>query len=775
MKHKIEQRIDSILGLEREYKNYYTYFFDQVRWLKEEIKNQEFKITIIGEFSAGKSTFINALIGKDILPHATNETTSTVTYIHNVDKEHPYYEKAIIKFSGQDTPEVKIDLKEDGLKNYVTTFSTKYHVAKEIQSVHVYTSFTHTKEKVVLVDTPGLNGMADGHKELTLKEIREGHASIFLFHLRNLTSSNQELIRYACEQQPKILFVLNFIDELRRSEGETVEGKLAELKMQIQKYLPDAIKQREIECFGISALRALAGRDESIKRIYQTDIKDLEASDRARLLQDSQIEIFEKALWQELINSQKDAIFYEAIGGKLDELIADVLQEITISEKVQLAKLDKNAIAQIQIHLQEIQIQRAKNWEIVNNLILSKQRELSKLISTQLYKDLQGVQAKFEQNIEQMDGDLFEDSLKQQKFTPYIKSQVNTVEEKFVHILHELLQDVYQSAIMRTKSFRPEIKLNVNGEFKLQYTAQKVDIKDSEDLITKKQNAISELQASFNTLQAQINMERVEIAKKQRELDVANQSTEQDKARLKRELEGLGSRPGVDYRTVTKERRVKRGAVTGFFSKLFGGDGYRTETYTVEEKDYSRQERWDANHRQLTQRLQSIEKQNDALKQRLKQLQSSNQMNNERFKDYEKRLQENKRELEILRKEQEERKKHARREYLRAEKNKVYKKSRENIEKYQVQLQNNIDKMISLNINQIQNLVKKYYDEMQKQHEIKLRQLLGEKTQQATDIELQRFKRAIEQVQKGTIASNVKLTNKNTKKKQKLSSKLAKK
>lgn len=40
-----------------------------------------FKVVVVGEFSRGKSTFINALLGKRILPAKTNPTTTTINRI----------------------------------------------------------------------------------------------------------------------------------------------------------------------------------------------------------------------------------------------------------------------------------------------------------------------------------------------------------------------------------------------------------------------------------------------------------------------------------------------------------------------------------------------------------------------------------------------------------------------------------------------------------------------------------------------------------------------
>ena len=55
--------------------------------IQKRFEDKSFKLAVVGEFSSGKSTFINALIGKDLLKHATLETTATITYIHNSESK----------------------------------------------------------------------------------------------------------------------------------------------------------------------------------------------------------------------------------------------------------------------------------------------------------------------------------------------------------------------------------------------------------------------------------------------------------------------------------------------------------------------------------------------------------------------------------------------------------------------------------------------------------------------------------------------------------------
>ena len=47
----------------------------------ERIKTENFHLVIVGEFSRGKSTFVNALLGKRILPASKNPTTAIISKI----------------------------------------------------------------------------------------------------------------------------------------------------------------------------------------------------------------------------------------------------------------------------------------------------------------------------------------------------------------------------------------------------------------------------------------------------------------------------------------------------------------------------------------------------------------------------------------------------------------------------------------------------------------------------------------------------------------------
>ena len=70
--HKLE-KISSKLGN----KNVETALLQSERLLMED----NFKLVVVGEFSRGKSTFVNALLGQNVLPAKSEPTTTTINRI----------------------------------------------------------------------------------------------------------------------------------------------------------------------------------------------------------------------------------------------------------------------------------------------------------------------------------------------------------------------------------------------------------------------------------------------------------------------------------------------------------------------------------------------------------------------------------------------------------------------------------------------------------------------------------------------------------------------
>lgn len=143
-----------------------------------------FSIVFIGEFSTGKSTIINALLGRNILPEGITPTTDEIT---------------IIKYGEADEESTEnshhhISIKEERLKGFF------------------------------IVDTPGTNVTIEQHEKITQDFIP--NADIVFFTIgaeRAVTGSEAKLIRFIKEDWLKnIVFLLNKTD-IVEDEGELNE------------------------------------------------------------------------------------------------------------------------------------------------------------------------------------------------------------------------------------------------------------------------------------------------------------------------------------------------------------------------------------------------------------------------------------------------------------------------------------------------------------------------------------------------------------------------
>lgn len=324
--------------------------------LVSRIHNNEFRITIVGEFSSGKSTLIDALIGKDILPHSTSETTATLTYIHSVEHGHIKENKAEIFYSDGNTQLIDFST----LKEYVTAFSKTVDVFSTIEYVNIYVHIDIFDNNIVIVDTPGLNG-TNHYEDRTLQEIAKADASIFVFSPSGIKATEQSFMKEELlKHQKSFYFVMNRIDDLRKSEGESVESKLKELSDDISLRFFDG-KKGITNLFGVSALKALAAKDHRIEKLYVDDYNNISDEDRVRFWEESRFELFLNSL-KDFLTNEKETVFVNSLSTQLSYEFDDCLQRI---EQSLVANLPKEELPAATIIKDEINTAKSRfeNYE----------------------------------------------------------------------------------------------------------------------------------------------------------------------------------------------------------------------------------------------------------------------------------------------------------------------------------------------------------------------------------------------------------------------------
>ncbi|GHV50211.1 hypothetical protein FACS1894216_01980 [Synergistales bacterium] len=265
--------------------------------LIDDVKSGEYSIVLVGEFSAGKSTLLNALMRKRMLPSFNGETTATVNFLRHKERAESggcgcvyFNDGSSLNLPNTDLPTVE---------KYVSTRGTD--VAAKVRHLDLYFDSPFLKDGVTLVDSPGLNGMAEGHKEITKQQILNSHAAIFCFSAEHAggTRSEFDTLRELKDKSGTILFVINKIDSINTSEGETLDEIIEKYKSNYKSVFPD---DKVPEIWPVAALRALAARDPKNCEYHERILEDDELE---RNLAESRVENFETRLLEFLTKGEK--------------------------------------------------------------------------------------------------------------------------------------------------------------------------------------------------------------------------------------------------------------------------------------------------------------------------------------------------------------------------------------------------------------------------------------------------------------------------------------
>lgn len=651
-----------------EIKELYSYpdFDADLKRFRERLLDKEFRIAVVGEFSSGKSTFINAILGKDILNHATTETTAVVTRIINVSENDTRVNKGNVYFKNGKILTLDNFFK---LKEYTTTLSVNYKVVDEIERVDIFVPTFNSSADVIIVDTPGLNGMTDGHREITIDIIKRAHACIYLLQKRGLTETDITFIKYLLNYQRNFIFVQNFIDELRSDEGETAEEKVLEQKKFLEMNIFAEQKNAKFYICGISALLKLASADFGIPRLYTSSTHDLTEAERKDLAQKSRFDSFEKIMEAQF---QKENLTYLqygdtawAINNWLQELLKYIELEYKHAEDALKEAQEQRSIKRLELLKNKINNNIPKHEKYLENYIVDKVRYISKdnlkNIEDSINRILRETFAKINscKKINELDKVNEELTNNINNSLDLLNSEVITNLKNSLGALYQIvLAQVFEYSGIKCKDF-PKLEI-YNERSKLSYDNV---INDRSHRLQKQLEESMEAEFSLQVEQERIERDTIDATK---EVNYCRQELADRKKKKQDDLNRLGRRP--DKREYEEEYTYYRDR-TGFGSSitnwLFGQKkctGYRTV------QDDSAGKAWDAKKQEILniaiKAIDRITSQKGAAERRLMRLSKEKESQGAILARIAKEIEELNRQLEIQKATDELAMKKAEREYL---------------------------------------------------------------------------------------------------------------
>lgn len=196
----------------------------QIGRIREKQKDRNLNLSVIGEFSTGKSTFINALLRAALLEsNITQGTTVAATVIQYAKKKSLTIKRQIEgKEELQKIQDSRIE-DEAAFVREITKATTNNSLHCKNQTVVIEYPSETLKNNIVIVDTPGTNVTENWQEEVTSNAIRQlSDASIIMIDA--VKPMPMSLISFVNDNLQDVIkncvFIVNRMDLLREDERE---------------------------------------------------------------------------------------------------------------------------------------------------------------------------------------------------------------------------------------------------------------------------------------------------------------------------------------------------------------------------------------------------------------------------------------------------------------------------------------------------------------------------------------------------------------------------
>ncbi|MFS0560439.1 dynamin family protein [Terribacillus sp. 179-K 1B1 HS] len=236
---------------------------------QDKLIHQDYTLVLFGAFSAGKSSFANALLGESLLPVSPNPTTASINMLKQATNRHPHQtvlvkwktrkqiEADIESLSGKqlkleeflaETPAELVNDKrhqaflqavQAGYDFVYTKFGSEGtilfeefsdHVTKEslscfIEQITVYLDNAFLSQGVTLIDTPGADSVNARHTDVTFQFMKHADAILFVTYYNHAFSKADEQVLQqlgkvkGALEKDNMFFIVNASD-LAKDEGE---------------------------------------------------------------------------------------------------------------------------------------------------------------------------------------------------------------------------------------------------------------------------------------------------------------------------------------------------------------------------------------------------------------------------------------------------------------------------------------------------------------------------------------------------------------------------
>ncbi len=281
----------------------------QIDEQQQRITTRKFRVAVLGEFRRGKSSFINALLGREVLPADALPTTATINRVTYGD--HP---RVTLRFKDGREETVAID----ALADYVTKLNPGAEQnASEIDEAVVEYPSMFCRNNVDLIDTPGLND-DEQMNTVTISRVDQVDLAIVAISVEYPLSQTEAMLLTQLLETPhicRIIVVVTMMDKRKPAERERMLTFLRER-------IAEKVKEQ------------LVARHEAGDPIFQKydamfeDFRLYGLSSRyaAQSLQTNDMQLFEQSGYRQLNQELPALLVAEQAGGSVRSTLGVISQ-----------------------------------------------------------------------------------------------------------------------------------------------------------------------------------------------------------------------------------------------------------------------------------------------------------------------------------------------------------------------------------------------------------------------------------------------------------------
>jgi GTPase Era involved in 16S rRNA processing len=538
-------------------------YYDEILKLEDMLQENKYKVAVIGEFSSGKSTFLNAIAGKRILYSAAKESTGVVTFLEN----SPRKTASIFLTSGR-VEEVSLSGEDsyEKLKTYLDIKNTE----QQVSSVGIDYPLSNIDNEVVFMDTPGLQGISLRQMEITRDILKQSNATIMLITGKGFSQTELELLTgknpdFGKINTREVFVVVNKIGEIY--EGKSEEEALIKLK-ELEESVREKLRENNLEHIKVFILDSrdyLWSKDNELyNEIKKNNIEKIKKIFNQKEYEErSNFGTFKEYLFKFLEEGSRNAKFLEDINNKILLIIEAFNEVITVTNSSE-EKSKEKLLSQLELQKSLLMENRRKLYNTLVRYISNSFEEFSRTIALDV-EEVRKSKDKEIADVVQRSFITFR-SLNQDNVDlcrEEIKKSIEKDRRSFEAKLNEYQEVMYYNLVQ--KKFNDEFMavFNTKSNLKLAAAIDRIDIDLKFNEVKFKEDSIlEEIKKEINEVEEKINNTNKSITQlKTKNPDYLKKVAEQKKIDAKkdydREKSKLGIRPDPvqKYRWVTRTRR----------------------------------------------------------------------------------------------------------------------------------------------------------------------------------------------------------------------------